>query len=93
MSRVGTMTLDETTLNKMLNTTESEFMKVNTSSMAYYLPLFQDKLGDDIPLAFELSYSRMDITFGEAKDMDVMAEFTLMLRVKHDVNHPANKDK
>ena len=49
-------------------------------------------MGENIPLAFELSYSNIDIIFGDSEEVDVIAEYTLLLRVKYDTTHPANKE-
>ena len=58
-SRVGTIVLDETTINKMFEGLATEMIKLDTTTIAHHLPLFREKLGDYIPLRFELSFSRM----------------------------------
>lgn len=89
-SRVGSMTLDEESLNLMLNTTEK--IKMDTTSLARHLPLLEEKVGENIPLAFEISYDNINIEFGNEFDTDVLAEFTLIFRVMYDTTHPSNKE-
>jgi hypothetical protein len=60
-SALGTVYLDEPKVNKLFNV---KGLKMDTSSLAPHLPLFQQKLGPNKSLKAVVSANHITVTFG-----------------------------
>lgn len=60
-SAIGMIDLDTKSLRTLLNLPHFHF---NTTTVAQQIPIFQEKLGDDVPLQLTLSYKDINVLFG-----------------------------
>ena len=60
-SHIGKFDLNEEKLNLMF---ETDNIKFNTTAIATQIPLFQEKLGDDIAMKMEISFKDYKVMFG-----------------------------
>ena len=76
---IARIQIDSDRVNKMLSVfkIDKEF-EFTTSSIAEYgrIPLFERKMGRDVPLACELRYSNFNVMFGQY-ETDVIIEYTV----------------
>lgn len=90
-SKLGKFILNERTLNELMGTTD---LKWDTNHLKQKIPILANKIGDDIPLEFELSYRDMKIEIPyERNDIDVHAGFVLRLIMRYDEKDPRFKEK
>jgi len=71
-SSIGKFDLDETRINLLL---ETDWIKLTSSTMSNHLPIFQSKLGHDIPMKLEVSYKDFNVMYGKF-DSDIIMEYT-----------------
>lgn len=57
----------------------SDDFKFNSTTIAQQIPIFQEKLGDDIPIQLTLSFKDVNVIFGQY-DTDMILEYTAQLR-------------
>lgn len=60
-SSIGKFDLDDEKVNLIL---EQDWIKLTTTSIAKQIPLFQQKLGHDIPMKLELHYKDFKVMYG-----------------------------
>lgn len=88
-SKLGKFILNEHTLNELLGT---EGLKWDTTHLKQKIPILAEKIGDDVPLEFELSYRDMKIEIPyERNDIDVHAGFVLRVIMRYDEKDPRFK--
>jgi hypothetical protein len=54
---------------------EKDYIEFDTTSLADYLPIFQEKLGDNIPMGLDLKFKDIKVLFGQF-NTDVILEYT-----------------
>jgi hypothetical protein len=72
VSPIGRLILDENRINQLF---KKSGMKFNTNSLATYLPIFQQKLGENVPMGLHLRFKNINVMFGKF-DSDVILEYT-----------------
>jgi len=66
----------------------------DTTSLARFLPIFEEKLGPNVPLEINLSYRDMKFTFGadwsdnNEGEIDIDVEYILRMRVYNQTHDP-----
>lgn len=75
-SPIGFLDLNTETLSTLLNLDDFIF---NSTTIAQQIPIFQEKLGDDIPIQLTLSYKDVNVIFGQY-DTDMILEYTAQMR-------------
>jgi hypothetical protein len=83
-SRIGKVKLNKDLSNKFWGTGNS--LNFNTTSLSPHLPLFEKKLGKNVPLAVELTFKDFKIQFGKM-NTDVIAQYTMGFSVSRDENN------
>jgi hypothetical protein len=61
-----------------------EHLEWNTTFLAPQLPLFQEKLGEDVPLKLKLHWKDIKVLFGQY-DSDIILEYTACMSWKMDL--------
>jgi hypothetical protein len=54
--------------------------------MKQYLKIFQEKLGDDVPMEIEFWFKDIDLQFKPSFGPDVVADYTFCISFKDDVD-------
>lgn len=85
---LGKFHLNKNTFAELLYL-DMEDINFNSSSLSPQLSIFEEKLGENIPLRFELGYRDMKIDFG-LNNHDVSVEYVLQLRVLEDGQNRMN---
>ena len=86
-SPIGFIHIDTDRLNRMLEMFPGlpEY-KMDTTHVGYFLPLFIEKLGKDVPLHAYLRFKDIDMKFGEY-DTDVIISYTASIKFKEDTGN------
>jgi len=58
-------------------------IEFDTTSIAKHIPLFEDKLGENVPLKMDLSFKDTNIMFAQ-HDTDISLDYTLCIKFSHD---------
>jgi len=74
-SNIGTLDLDESRMNTLFSRND---IKLNTTSIAEHIPIFQDKFGKNKPLKIQLGFKEPKILFGQF-DSDVIVEYVMKI--------------
>lgn len=75
-SRIGRVYLTEDKINKLFQ--EHDF-KFTTTSMKKHLPIFEQRLGKNRPMKWELDFKDIKVMFGQY-DSDIIIDYTLLVR-------------
>ena len=92
-SPLGTFKLNQVNLNEFFHH-EPGFLPFDTTSLARFLPIFEEKLGPNVPLEINLSYRDMKFTFGadwsdnNEGEIDIDVEYILRMRVYNQTHDP-----
>lgn len=73
---IGMFHLNRRSLAQLLRIDFNDDVWLNTTSLNDKLSILEEKLGEEVPLRFEISYRDMEVNFG-LNDMDVSLEYTL----------------
>lgn len=79
-SSLGTIYLNQTTANLLFNVTD---IKLDTSSLAAHIPLFQQKIGPNKPLKAVIRFKHIHVTFGQF-DCDIVLDYNLEFGIYED---------
>jgi hypothetical protein len=71
-SPIGFIHLNDQSMKTLLHLNSFKF---DTTTVAQQIPIFQEKLGDDVPLEMTLHYKDIKVLFGQY-DTDVILEYT-----------------
>jgi len=83
-SPLGTFKINKVNLNELFHLEEGH-LNFDTTSLAQYLPIFEQKLGSNVPIELDLSYRNMQIKFGENDGVtDIDLEYILRIRLFDD---------
>lgn len=75
-SPIGELHLDSDKVAKLFKFDEFPF---TSTTIAQQIPLFQEKLGDDIPIQLTLGFKDVKVLFGQY-DTDIIFEYTATLK-------------
>jgi len=81
-SEIGTVSLNKDTIAKLFNNPKMH-IEFDTTSMKRHIPLFEDKLGENVPLKMDLSFKDIDIMFAE-HETDIILDYMLCIKFSHD---------
>jgi hypothetical protein len=76
-------------MNTTLHGGSENELFLNTTSLAKHLSIFEEKLGDGIPLKIDLTYQNMDVIFAEDDLLDIVLDYTLNFQVSYDDKDPS----
>jgi len=62
-SEIGTVSLNKYTIGELFNNPKMN-IEFDTTSIAKNIPLFEDKLGENVPLKMDLNFKNINIMFG-----------------------------
>lgn len=66
-------------------------MKMTSTSVGYYIPLFKEKLKKNMPLHATVQFKNINFKFGQY-DTDVIVSYTLCIKFREDDGKKHKKD-